>query len=262
MSPPADWRRPLPSSKSPHARGVTACASSSPASAHFPARRSIRARRWSRRSPAGAAQPSPASSARPCLCHRLCRGRSRSAQAPRAKAGHRPDVRPCRSPTRALRRDPCPQRCFGAVSGRRRLSREARRDRRRRAVLALTATHRSRAFSARRGPAPSHAAVARCRPLSLQLHLLAGLGTLRDGAPLVQFIHIPRVRIAPRRPSNAGGLRLRSLSVPPKGYSPRSLPRTPLTLPARTAACPDAEQPSGTPFDACDPGDAHDHKSP
>ena len=87
------------------------------------------------------------------LCHRLCGGRSRSAETVRGKARHRADIRPRRAPPPALHRDARPQRRLGSVSRRQRISAAVSASSRRASRDRAAARRHSCAFSARCGRA-------------------------------------------------------------------------------------------------------------
>jgi len=82
----------------------------------FPARRSIRARPWSRRSPAGGARPCRGRARHARVRDDLCGRRSRSAGTDGAAAGRRSDVRGCRTHARAAHRDAGAQCRHGAAA--------------------------------------------------------------------------------------------------------------------------------------------------
>ena len=111
----------------------------------------------------------------------------------------------------AAHRDAGAQRRLGPVSRCERIPAAARRHRAWRAGGARGGAPFARLLGAVRGERGAGATVARCRAISVQLRLLARIARAPDGRPLVQFVHIPAVRI---EAAAAAALASRSPSFP------------------------------------------------
>ena len=123
------------------------------------------------------------------------------------QAGHHSDVRAGRATARALRRDPRAQCGLRAVSGRRRPLSVARHDRAGRRA-AFEGRARLPLCSAPSAPTGFPARLSRDAGRYLCNYAYwRTLERLDAGRPVAQFVHIPPVRFAPRRPRSARGSR-------------------------------------------------------
>ena len=139
------------------------------------------------------------------LCYGLRGGRSRPAEAVRAKAGYHSHVWPRRKQKPRLHRDPGAQRGFAVVSGCQRTLPRARRYRSWRTNLQGRAPFADLLGALRSSAIPARLSRDAGRYLCNYSYWRA-LDRAGNGHALVQFVHIPRVRFDPRRRRQSGSV--------------------------------------------------------